>query len=147
MSGYLPDGARMGRRAFLSGLAAGATAALLPVSDATARPASEGVRIQRLAWAGIRLQLPDASLFIDPLTNAAEWGKALPDILVPVEGGVGDATVLLTHVHSDHFDAGGCGAGAPERWQLDLPRGHASASRSCGCTGASRTPLGAPAAG
>ncbi len=123
MSGYLPDGARMGRRAFLSGLAAGATAALLPVSHATARPASAGVRIQRLAWAGIRLRLPGASLFIDPLTNDAEWGGALPDILVPVEGGVGDATVLLTHVHSDHFDAGAVAQALRNGGSLIYPEG------------------------
>ncbi|MCC7635367.1 MBL fold metallo-hydrolase [Stenotrophomonas rhizophila] len=106
MSGHQPDGARMGRRVFLSSLAAGATAALLPVSQATARPSSDVLRIQRLAWAGIRLQLPGSTLFIDPLTNAGEWGSALPDVLVPVGGGEGDTTVLLTHVHSDHFDAG-----------------------------------------
>lgn len=62
MSGDVPEGARMGRRVFLSGLAAGATAALLPVSRAVARPASDDLRIQRLAWAGIRLQLPGATL-------------------------------------------------------------------------------------
>ncbi len=106
MTTYLPCGARMGRRVFLCGVAAGATAALLPVSRATARSAAGDLRIQRLAWAGLRLQLPGSTLFIDPLTSATEWGRALPDALVPVEGGRGDTTVLLTHVHSDHFDAG-----------------------------------------
>jgi len=123
MSGCLPDGARMGRRTFLSGLADGAPAALLPVSHAIARPASAGVRIQRLAWAGIRLQLPGATLFIDPLTNSAEWGRALPDVLVSVEDGVGDATVLLTHVHSDHFDAGAVAQALRNGGSLIYPEG------------------------
>jgi L-ascorbate metabolism protein UlaG (beta-lactamase superfamily) len=123
MSGDVPDGARMGRRVFLSGLAAGATAALLPVSHAVARPASDDLRIQRLAWAGIRLQLPGSTLLIDPLTNAAEWGRALPDVLVPVEGGVGDTTVLLTHVHSDHFDAGAVAQALRNGGSLIYPEG------------------------
>lgn len=123
MSGDVPDGARMGRRVFLSGLAAGATAALLPVSHAVARPASDDLRIQRLAWAGIRLQRPGSTLLIDPLTNAAEWGRALPDVLVPVEGGVGDTTVLLTHVHSDHFDAGAVAQALRNGGSLIYPEG------------------------
>jgi len=123
MSGYVPEGARMGRRVFLSGLAAGATAALSPVSRAVARPALDDLRIQRLAWAGIRLQLPGATLFIDPLTNAEEWGRALPDVLVPVEGGVGDTTVLLTHVHSDHFDAGAVAQALRNGGRLIYPEG------------------------
>lgn len=123
MSGYVPEGARMGRRVFLSGLAAGATVALLPVSHAVARSALDDLRVQRLAWAGIRLQLPSATLFIDPLTNAAEWGRALPDVLVPVEGGIGDTTVLLTHVHSDHFDAGAVAQALRNRGRLIYPEG------------------------
>ena len=38
------------------------------------------LRIQRLAWAGIRLQLPHATAFIDPLINPDEWGTALGKI-------------------------------------------------------------------
>lgn len=93
-----------GRRAFLSGCAAAAAAALLPRGRAWAAPVAEDLRIQRLAWAGIRLQLPDSTLFIDPLTNHEEWGGALKDDLVPVNDAVGNTTVLVTHVHSDHFD-------------------------------------------
>lgn len=107
MSAPASGGVRVGRRAFLSGCTAGATALLLPASLAAAQvPTQGGLRIQRLAWAGIRLQLPGSTLFIDPLTNAAEWGAALPDVLIPVADAVGETSVLLTHVHSDHFDAG-----------------------------------------
>jgi len=62
------------------------------------------LRIQRLAWAGIRLQLPGATLFIDPLIDPDIWGDALPDRLVAVDDGIGDCFVLLTHNHPDHRD-------------------------------------------
>ncbi|QPF72894.1 MBL fold metallo-hydrolase [Roseateles sp. DAIF2] len=91
--------AGLDRRHFLAGCAAGLAAWPL------ARAAAEGLRVQRLAWAGIRLQLPRATLFIDPLTNPDTWGSALPDALIPVDDAVGDSHVLLTHLHSDHFDA------------------------------------------
>lgn len=63
------------------------------------------LRIQRLAWAGIRLQLPQATLFIDPLINTDAWGTALADSLIPVGDAIGDTYVLITHAHPDHFDA------------------------------------------
>ncbi len=66
---------------------------------------ADGLRIQRLAWAGIRLQLPQASLFIDPLVSPAVWGAALKDALIPVSDAIGDSQVLITHTHADHFDA------------------------------------------
>jgi L-ascorbate metabolism protein UlaG (beta-lactamase superfamily) len=62
------------------------------------------LRIQRLAWAGIRLQLPQATLLIDPLVNTDAWGAALKDPLIPVTDAIGDTYVLITHAHSDHFD-------------------------------------------
>src|SRR3546814_6197708 len=61
-------------------------------------------RSQRLAWAGIRFQLPRATLFIYPLVNPDAWGTALKDPLIPVGDPVGDTYVLITHSHSDHFD-------------------------------------------
>jgi L-ascorbate metabolism protein UlaG (beta-lactamase superfamily) len=84
---------KLDRRQFIIG--AGALAA-------AAKPAD--VRIQRLAWAGVRLQLPDATLIIDPLINADVWGSALGDRLVPVDDGDGVRFVLVTHRHSDHSD-------------------------------------------
>lgn len=92
------------RRRFLLGVAGASAAALLPASLLASSQAV--LRIQRLAWAGIRLQLPDATLFVDPLTNQEAWGAALPDKLVSVSDAVGDTSVLITHSHSDHFDVG-----------------------------------------
>lgn len=93
------------RRTFLSGCAGAAAAVLLPGVRAGASVGAGSLRIQRLAWAGIRLQLPQATLFIDPLINPDAWGPALDDTLVPVGDTVGDAFVLVTHAHPDHFDA------------------------------------------
>lgn len=92
----------IGRRAFLAGCAGLAAAALVPGRRALA---ADGLRIQRLAWAGIRLQLPQSTLFIDPLVNPDAWGSALKDPLIPVGDAVGDVYVVITHAHPDHFDA------------------------------------------
>lgn len=96
---------RIGRREFLSGCAGLAVAALLPGGRVAAGASGGGLRIQRLAWAGIRLQLPRATLFVDPLVNPGAWGAALKDPLIPVADAVGDTYVLVTHAHGDHFDA------------------------------------------
>jgi len=62
------------------------------------------LRAQRLAWAGIRLQLDSGSLFLDPLIDKAVWGDALKDEMIPVAGAAGDRFVLVTHRHPDHCD-------------------------------------------
>lgn len=91
------------RREFLAACG-GVSVALLSGSRAFAATDADGLRIQRLAWAGIRLQLPQATLFIDPLINPDAWGPALPDPMIPVGDPVGDTYVLITHAHPDHFD-------------------------------------------
>lgn len=60
------------------------------------------VRVQRLAWAGIRLEFAASTLFLDPLTDPAIWGRALPDRLVPVHDAKGDRFVAISHAHADH---------------------------------------------
>lgn len=93
------------RRRFLVGCAAASASALLATGRAWAAAPAATLRVQRLAWAGIRLQLPGATLFIDPLVSKEAWGDALPDRLVPVRDSVGETSVLVTHAHPDHFDA------------------------------------------
>lgn len=100
------------RRQFLAGWAGMAGLALLPggavlaaANAINAGASADGLRIQRLAWAGIRLQLPAATLFIDPLINPDTWGSALKDPLVAVNDAMGERNVLITHAHGDHFDA------------------------------------------
>jgi L-ascorbate metabolism protein UlaG (beta-lactamase superfamily) len=62
------------------------------------------LRAQRLAWAGVRLELPNAVIFVDPLLDPAVWDQALADPLLPLDGGPAMRFVLVTHLHPDHFD-------------------------------------------
>lgn len=94
-----------GRRRFLAGCVGASAAAWLPWGNALASSTAPTLRIQRLAWAGIRLQLPQATLFIDPLVDPEAWGSALGDALIPVGDRIGETSVLITHAHPDHFDA------------------------------------------
>jgi L-ascorbate metabolism protein UlaG (beta-lactamase superfamily) len=95
-----------GRREALRGLAAlvaGTVAGPLRAGRAGAAAPST-LRAQRLAWAGVRLDLGEDTLFLDPLISPDVWGAALPDRLAPLEGGSGARYVLITHRHPDHFD-------------------------------------------
>jgi L-ascorbate metabolism protein UlaG (beta-lactamase superfamily) len=122
---------RLGRRAFLAGGAGLAFGSLLP--SGPARAAMPGIsvisaptlRVQRLAWAGIRLQLPTSTLFIDPLVDPAAWGTALGDRLVPLDDAIGDAHVLVTHAHGDHHDSRAVAAALGRGGVLAYPAGTA----------------------
>lgn len=96
----------LSRRDFLNRLAAAAAVSALPFAcsgrvHAATQPA---LRAQRLAWAGVRLQLDKATLFLDPLVDPEVWGSALKDPLIPVAVEDGDRYVLATHRHPDHCD-------------------------------------------
>ena len=85
-------------------LVAGSIVSSLCAAISPATPAAPTLRIQRLAWAGIRLELPGATLFIDPLIDKEIWGEALSDPIIPVDDAKGDVFVLVTHRHPDHSD-------------------------------------------
>lgn len=72
--------------------------------ERTVEHAVPSLRAQRLTWAGVRLELPSAVLFIDPLISGSVWGATLADPLIPLAGGPPTRFVLLTHLHPDHFD-------------------------------------------
>lgn len=72
--------------------------------DEEPAPAASTLRAQRLAWAGVRLELPTAVAFIDPLLDPAVWDQALADPLLPLDAGPATRFVLVTHLHPDHFD-------------------------------------------
>ena len=97
-----------GRRRWLVGAAAFAAGSVLPARLVAAAHADDlvpALRAQRLAWAGVRLQLGTANLYLDPLLDSKVWGPALPDALVPIDPpGEGSRYVLVTHRHPDHFD-------------------------------------------
>lgn len=82
--------AALSRRELLSGT--GAMAALPTLGHLSARsllpparPAAGKLRIQRLAWAGIKLELANTTLFVDPLLSPSVWGENLKQTLVPPE--------------------------------------------------------------
>lgn len=104
----MPRPSRGGRRDFLCGVASLAAASWLPRASAVRAMPAPGtgavLRAQRLAWAGVRLQLEKDALFLDPLISPDVWGPALKDALVPMDGADGDRFVLITHRHPDHFD-------------------------------------------
>lgn len=90
------------RRRFLA--SALSITALAPWRGSLAADAGSTLRVQRLAWAGIRLQLGKDALFLDPLRNPDVWGKALKDSFIPVDSVEGTRYVVVTHRHPDHFD-------------------------------------------
>lgn len=94
------------RRTFLTGAASTALTGLSmnAWSEALAGEPTDVLRVQKLAWAGVRLQLADSTLFIDPLINRNVWESALADSLIPVDVERGDRFALVTHRHPDHFD-------------------------------------------
>ncbi len=84
------------RRALIGTAAAG-----LALAPTRAAPAPT-MRVQRLAWAGIRLEFAGSTLFLDPLTDPAVWERTLPDPLIPVGDGKGSRFVAISHAHPDH---------------------------------------------
>jgi hypothetical protein len=69
---------KLDRRSFIA-TAAALTVGSLSVMDkgddvAERAPVGSGLQAQRLAWAGVRLQLEKATLFLDPLLNPDVWG-------------------------------------------------------------------------
>src|ERR1700712_5153899 len=85
-------------------LPAGAALALAGPPGRARAQAPARMEAQRLGWAGVRLQVADTTIWIDPLANAAVWGEALRDTLAPIESAAGDRFVLVTHRHPDHYD-------------------------------------------
>lgn len=98
----------LSRRRFLAagmGTAAGALVPGVSGSAYAAQATPAGLRVQRLSWAGMRLQAGANDLYIDPLLDRGVWGDNLPGAMVPIDPpGKGDRFVLVTHRHPDHFD-------------------------------------------
>ncbi|MCI0415416.1 MBL fold metallo-hydrolase [bacterium] len=95
----------MNRRKFLANTARLALLALAESANGNFLHAnSSELRVQRLSWAGIKLEIPSVTLFIDPLINTGVWGDALKQPIVPIEASTKQRHVLVTHLHPDHFD-------------------------------------------
>lgn len=62
------------------------------------------MNIQKLPWAGIRIETDDFAIVIDPITRILdEFGGAREPMYPLSYFGKADA-VLITHLHEDHFD-------------------------------------------
>jgi L-ascorbate metabolism protein UlaG (beta-lactamase superfamily) len=82
------------------------SAAALPIlatpAAALATGPGNGMEIQRLAWAGIRLRIGDVALFIDAIAPNPQGG-----VIGPALAGAGGRNfALVTHHHPDHYDPG-----------------------------------------
>jgi L-ascorbate metabolism protein UlaG (beta-lactamase superfamily) len=62
------------------------------------------LRVQRLGWAGLKFELGETTLTIDPLVNEELWNGTFVGRLMPIEISTPAAHALLTHLHGDHFD-------------------------------------------
>jgi L-ascorbate metabolism protein UlaG (beta-lactamase superfamily) len=67
-------------------------------------PSAGELRIQRLSWAGVKLELGSRTLLIDAWTDSAIWGPSWTEPVVPVQVSTPTCSALITHLHNDHFD-------------------------------------------
>ena len=116
------------RRAFvaLGSSAALATGLGLDPSAGSA-PEAPTLAARRLSWAGVRLELGDRTLLIDPWISPEIWDGAWTMPVVPIEVATKGRNVLITHLHNDHFDPAAVRAALPELRIRRLPprhRGH-----------------------
>jgi len=125
-----PRGRETTRREILLG-AAGVIAVGLCRGAGPARAAGRPIlRAQRLAWAGVRLQVGTVTIWIDPLGDPGVWGKALQGGLVPIQAPAeGSRYALVTHRHPDHFDPTALEAALGRRGTLVCTEATAAAAR------------------
>ncbi|MCI0607191.1 MBL fold metallo-hydrolase [bacterium] len=96
---------QLSRREFLAGSALLILASKTALAEQAIENKNEELRAQRLAWAGVKLENASTALFIDPLISAEVWGDALKHPIIPLQSNATRRHVLITHLHSDHFDA------------------------------------------
>jgi L-ascorbate metabolism protein UlaG (beta-lactamase superfamily) len=65
------------------------------------------MNIQRLPWAGIRIEEGDTAIMIDPITRILEEFGGAREPMYPLSYFGKTDAVLITHLHKDHFDPEG----------------------------------------
>jgi L-ascorbate metabolism protein UlaG (beta-lactamase superfamily) len=75
---------------------------LLLLAVGTAAQA-EGVDVERLTWAGVKLVAGDTTVLVDAVGRDL-WDGNAPEGLVPVTSDTRRTYALVTHAHGDHFD-------------------------------------------
>ena len=97
----------MNRRVFLGGasalLAVGAARSAETIAPEV-EVRAEDLRIQRLSWAGLKLELGEQTVLLDAWTSAGIWDGAWRDPVVDVEVSTRARLAAITHLHNDHFD-------------------------------------------
>lgn len=61
------------------------------------------MRIQRLSWAGIKIEAGETTLFVDAIENAPNWNTG-EDPVIKIAAETPSRHAAITHTHSDHFD-------------------------------------------
>lgn len=67
------------------------------------------MKIQKLNWAGIKLECGDKTILIDAVENFTPYFPVLGEPLTPIVEFTGTTQadyILCTHLHLDHFDSG-----------------------------------------
>ncbi len=108
------------RRAFLksSSLAvAGAGLWTLPVAAFGPAEAPGSPRVQRLTWAGLKIEMEDTTLLIDPIITDIWQGNRSFSMVTP-EINTERRYVLLTHLHNDHYDRAAVAEALGERGRV-----------------------------
>ncbi len=78
--------------------------AAAPLMATTLLAEDTSVRIQKLSWAGVKLETGSVSILIDPWISKEAFGGGWKDPIVPIEVANDRRYVLVTHLHNDHFD-------------------------------------------
>lgn len=88
------------RRSLLAGAISLPLLGRLSVASAATRPQLAGVSIQRLAWAGVKIELAGVALFIDAVAPDPANGVIGPMLATKAAR----SFALVTHHHGDHCD-------------------------------------------
>lgn len=90
------------------------------------------MNIQKLSWAGIRIEAADFAIFIDPITRILEEFGGAREPMYPLSYfGKADA-VLITHLHEDHFDPAAIIEAYGVAVPVYVPAGTEDAARAAG---------------
>jgi len=96
----------MDRRNLLKAAGAFSLAGIAPFSlgDQTPEVSKPTLKVQRLAWAGVKLRSGDVTILLDPWISPSSLGPAWKEPIDPITVETERRYVLITHLHNDHFD-------------------------------------------
>ncbi len=61
------------------------------------------MQIQRLSWAGIKIEVGATTVFVDAIEGAPDWNAGEKPV-IPLTAQTDSRHALITHAHTDHFD-------------------------------------------